>query len=236
MGMRKCSCGHSIKDHYLYAGNGVNSKGSRYVCTKDNCSGWNLCDIGITKKKGWKNKRRFNPMSEKEENRSCKNCADFCGHRSELVILECTADNYKYWKPLSTAQKERSDIKDILIKMCLDMDCPEGINCNDCPKVSEALSKINALVKEAEKLPTITLFGNTYYTNSIESLNELLESATSIRIEEAEKRAIERYDNILFPIFYAQIEASTPAPDYTEITLRQRNEALKNLGIVPKGE
>jgi len=43
---KKCFCGHLLKDHTEYE-NGINSKGSRFVCTKDGCSKWNLCDIGI---------------------------------------------------------------------------------------------------------------------------------------------------------------------------------------------
>ena len=42
---RKCFCGHYKKDHTKYLNGGKNSKGSRYVCTKDNCSKWNLCDL-----------------------------------------------------------------------------------------------------------------------------------------------------------------------------------------------
>ena len=40
-----CFCGHNRSDHAKYINNGRNQKGSRYVCTKDNCSRWNQCDL-----------------------------------------------------------------------------------------------------------------------------------------------------------------------------------------------
>lgn len=46
---KKCTCGHQFKDHGYYIDNGTNKKGSRFVCHKDNCAGWNLCDIGLNK-------------------------------------------------------------------------------------------------------------------------------------------------------------------------------------------
>jgi hypothetical protein len=44
--MKKCFCGHSVKEHNTYVG-GCNKKGSIFVCSKDNCRYWNLCDIAI---------------------------------------------------------------------------------------------------------------------------------------------------------------------------------------------
>jgi len=40
-----CICGHRRKDHSLYAFSAANKKGSRYVCTVNGCSKWNLCDL-----------------------------------------------------------------------------------------------------------------------------------------------------------------------------------------------
>ena len=39
-----CFCGHKKLEHTEYI-NGVNSKGSKYVCTKDNCHLWSYCDL-----------------------------------------------------------------------------------------------------------------------------------------------------------------------------------------------
>ena len=41
----KCFCGHYKKDHTKYINNGENKKGSKYVCTKDNCHYWSYCDL-----------------------------------------------------------------------------------------------------------------------------------------------------------------------------------------------
>lgn len=43
---KKCFCGHYMKDHTKYIG-GANSKGCVFVCTKDGCGRWNLCDLGL---------------------------------------------------------------------------------------------------------------------------------------------------------------------------------------------
>lgn len=48
--MKKCFCGHSKKDHGKYTKGLKNPKGSRYVCHKDNCHYWNLCDLKEPKK------------------------------------------------------------------------------------------------------------------------------------------------------------------------------------------
>jgi len=53
----KCSCGHNRADHTKYVHGGKNKWGSRYVCTKDNCSRWAYCDL-IDNKNINKNKRR----------------------------------------------------------------------------------------------------------------------------------------------------------------------------------
>ncbi len=45
----KCFCGHLARDHTLFVGGEVNKKGSRYVCTKDGCNKWDLCDLKIGK-------------------------------------------------------------------------------------------------------------------------------------------------------------------------------------------
>lgn len=39
----RCACGHPRSAHTTYA-MGTNAKGSRYVCTKDNCA-WTVCDL-----------------------------------------------------------------------------------------------------------------------------------------------------------------------------------------------
>lgn len=41
-GRRKCSCGHLVKDHYI--SDAEVSKG-KVFCGKDNCTGWNMCDL-----------------------------------------------------------------------------------------------------------------------------------------------------------------------------------------------
>lgn len=43
--MKKCFCGYQRKDHGKYKYRGRNKKGSRYVCQKDNCHYWQLCDL-----------------------------------------------------------------------------------------------------------------------------------------------------------------------------------------------
>jgi len=50
--MEKCCCGHKREDHAKYVNGGKNAKGSRYVCTKDNCRLWDACDLKEPKKKG----------------------------------------------------------------------------------------------------------------------------------------------------------------------------------------
>ncbi len=42
---KMCFCGHGISEHSKYVNNGENEKGSKYVCNKDNCDKWNLCDL-----------------------------------------------------------------------------------------------------------------------------------------------------------------------------------------------
>jgi hypothetical protein len=42
---RKCCCGHTMRKHREYVGGGHNVKGSRYVCTVDNCNLWAYCDL-----------------------------------------------------------------------------------------------------------------------------------------------------------------------------------------------
>lgn len=42
---RGCCCGHAKKDHRQYVGGGHNTKGSRYVCTKDGCTMWAYCNL-----------------------------------------------------------------------------------------------------------------------------------------------------------------------------------------------
>ena len=41
---KKCFCGHLDVAHRLYV-NGVNSKGCRWVCSKDGCHRWSYCDL-----------------------------------------------------------------------------------------------------------------------------------------------------------------------------------------------
>jgi len=40
-----CCCGHNRSNHAKYTQGHRNQKGSRYVCTKDNCSRWFQCDL-----------------------------------------------------------------------------------------------------------------------------------------------------------------------------------------------
>lgn len=54
---RKCYCSHARKEHVKYR-DGTNRKGSRYVCTVDNCA-WTECDL-----------EESIPVQDQEEERS----------------------------------------------------------------------------------------------------------------------------------------------------------------------
>lgn len=53
MADKKCSCGHTAKDHYI---SDVDISRGKVFCGKDNCTGWNRCDIDISHIKNDSNK------------------------------------------------------------------------------------------------------------------------------------------------------------------------------------